>query len=319
VKKYIFALIGALGLAFVPLNANAVAQKTDANGNCYIQVNSGEYATINYNTNGCYVVNNGNLTIANGAKIVKKISGDNHGVIDNYGTLTISGGYLEAYYGYGIFHNAGKLTISDGTINAPLHQVIWAKAGTNTRITGGSFRSAIGGEEAIYTKGTLAICSGNFNASNRSNLGKVAETAGCPTSKPTQAKVASASSETITITIESSTKKTNTAKATTSKPVVKTTVNNAPKRSTVKPVTKPAAKQEVEKSIKADDEKNETSAKTNDEPKKASTKAETQTETKTETLPEAGKSNNAFAIAIAATITVLGSASAGILISRIRR
>ena len=185
VKKLLFALTGAIGIALLPLNAHATSTATDARGNCYIEVAAGESATINYDTNGCYIVNNGNLTIASGANIVKKSRGDNFAAVNNNGTLNISGGHIEAYYGFGVFHNAGKLTVTGGTINVPLHQVIWAKAGTSTNITGGTFKSAIGGEEAIYTLGTLSICGGSFNAKTRSNLGKTVETAACPKPEPT--------------------------------------------------------------------------------------------------------------------------------------
>ena len=49
-KKYIFALLGALAMAFVPQSVNA----TDS---CDITIASGETKTINYNVN---VANNSN-------------------------------------------------------------------------------------------------------------------------------------------------------------------------------------------------------------------------------------------------------------------
>ena len=163
-KKVIFALFGAIAMTLIPMNVNATTQEVDENGNCYINVAAGESATIDYDTRNCYVTNYGNLTINNGASIVKLSRYDEYGAINNYGNITMNGGYVEAHSGYGIQHKAGSVVVNGGTIYAPLHQVIWAKANTTTRINGGYFRSAIGGEEAIFTNGTLTICGGTFTS-----------------------------------------------------------------------------------------------------------------------------------------------------------
>ncbi len=173
-KKLFFATIIAVFMTLVPQNVNA-ANATE----CVITVNSGETKTINYDTEGCRVENRGTLNIVNGAKIAKYTQ-NSYASIDNYGVLNISGGYIYADYGYTIFNKAGSVNVSGGTIHSILHQAIWASTGTNTKITGGTLKGAIGGEEVIYTKGNLSICGGTFNSSRRSNLGYDAEVANCP-------------------------------------------------------------------------------------------------------------------------------------------
>ena len=217
-NKIIFALFGAVAMTLIPTNVNAIAQETDPNGNCFIKIASGETATVNYDTMNCYIENNGTLTINGGANIVKLSRFDSYGAINNNGTLTINGGNIEARGGYAIKHNAGTLTINGGSVSAPLHQVIWGKPNTKIYINGGNFKSAIGGEQAIFTKGTLRICGGTFNATDKYNDAAIIEK--CPTE--TEAKPAAATPTTTT-------------------PVATTTEPERPATSTRKKATTPAA------------------------------------------------------------------------------
>lgn len=286
VKKYIFALLGALAMTFVPQSVNA----TDG---CNITVASGETKTINYNVND-----------------VNNYSDDCH--ITNHGTLNIAGGSIYAKYGYAINNRGGIVNITDGSITSALHQAIWSYGGTVT-VKGGTLESANGYEENIYfaANGNLNLC-GNYSYDGAANVTNV-----CPKPAQAPAKTPSAStqsaSETITITVTSSEKKTETPK---------TTVQNTAKTQSV------AKSQPVTNTTPKVEEKAEAKAETKTEPKtetKTETKAEEKpatTEVKTE-LPSAGKdekaeSDNTIAIVIAATIAVLGSASAAILINRLR-
>ncbi len=281
VKKYIFALLGALAMTFIPQSVNA----TDS---CNITVASGETKTISYNVNA---TNNSN---------------DCH--IANYGTLNIAGGSIYADYGYAINNRGGIVNITGGSITSALHQAIWSNGGTVT-VKGGTLKSAGGYEENIYfaANGNLNLC-GNYSYDGAANVTNV-----CPKPAQAPAKTPSAStqstSETITITITSSEKKTETPK---------TTVQNTAKTQSVaksQPVTSTAPKIEEKTEVKAETE-TETKTETKAEEKSATTEAKTE-------LPSAGKdekaeSNNTIAIVIAATIAVLGSASAAILINRLR-
>ena len=274
-KKYIFALLGTLAMAFIPTNVNAASS-------CDITVASGETKTIDYY-----------ISSASDRK-------DCH--ITNFGTLNITAGTsIYADTGYAINNRSGIVNMTGGIVSSALHQAIWSNGGTVT-IKGGTLESANGHEENIYfaSAGSLNLC-GNYSYDGAANVTNV-----CP--KPAPAKTQSAAStsnkETVTITIATSEKKTETPK---------TTVQSTSKTQSV------AKSQPVTNATPKIEEKTE--AKTEEKPAATETdsaKAEAKTE-----LPSAGKdekaeSNNTIAIIIAATIAVLGSASAAMLINRLR-
>ena len=236
-KKYIFALLGALAMAFVPQSANA----TDS---CDITIASGETKTISHNVN---VANNSN---------------DCH--ITNYGTLNIAGGSIYADYGYAVNNRGGIVNITGGTVTSALHQAIWSNGGTVT-VKSSTLKSAGGHEENIYfaANGDLNLC-GNYSYDGAANVTNV-----CPKPAQAPAKTPSAStqstSETITITITSSEKKTETPK---------TTVQNTAKTQSVtksQPVTNTTPKMEEKTEVKA-----ETKTETKTEEKPATTEAKTE-------------------------------------------
>ena len=275
-KKYIFALLGTLAMAFIPTNVNAASS-------CDITVASGETKTIDYY-----------ISSASDRK-------DCH--ITNFGTLNITAGTsIYADTGYVINNRSGIVNMTGGIVSSALHQAIWSNGGTVT-IKGGTLESANGHEENIYfaSAGSLNLC-GNYSYDGTANVTNV-----CP--KPAPAKTQSAAStsnkETVTITIATSEKKTETPK---------TTVQSTSKTQSVaksQPVTNTAPKAEEKTEVKA-----ETKTETKAEEKPATTEVKTE-------LPSAGKdekaeNNNTIAIVIAATIAVLGSTSAAMLINRLR-
>lgn len=294
-KKVVFALIGALAMASIPLNVNAADE-------CVIQINSGETKTINYNTGGCRVENRGTLNVVNGANI-SKYTQNAYAAIDNYGVLNISGGSIYADYGYTIMNHAGSVNVSGGSIHSILHQAIWGKAGTNIRVTGGTLKGAIGGEEVIYTNGNISICGGSFNGP-RSNRGESIESASCP--KPVEPAVsqqtAPKNEEVITISVTTSEKKTQTANKTTAASPKSTATQVIAAKSDEKPSeTKTETPKQEEKIEAKKDEKAE-----------QETAAETETEAKAE-------DNNFFVFVLAAIIAVFGTATAAIVVNRIHR
>ena len=290
-KKLVFALIGALAMASIPLNVNAADE-------CVIRVNSGETKTINYNANGCRVENYGTLNVVNGANI-SKYTQNSYAAIDNYGTLNVSGGTIYADYGYTIMNHAGNVNISGGTIHSILHQAVWSKAGTNTKVTGGTLKGAIGGEEVVYSNGNLTICGGNFNGP-RSNRGTAAETANCP--KPAEPAKTNTEPEKHTITVTVSVKKNETTNAAATKAVATTT-------------------KATNKTVATQTQATTTTQKAEDKPaeKKEATPKKTETEkTEKDNDDKQTEDNNLFVFAIAAIITVFGTATAAIVTSRIR-
>ena len=283
-KRFIFATIFAFFITFIPTSVNAT---TD----CVIRVESGETKTINYNTAGCRVENHGTLNIATGANI-SKYTQDSYAAIDNYNLLNISDGYIYADYGYAIFNKVGgTINVSGGTIHSILHQAIWANAGTTTNITGGTLKGVIGGEEVIYSKGILKICSGNFSNSKRSNQGNEAETKSCPkTEPPTEVN-----KPTQTTPVQTTTP----AKAQTASIKTQTTQTVVVAETTVQPATE---------TIK-EEQKDSTPTIVEEEPEEETT------------LPEAGTTQHndemlAFVIALAAA--VVGGTAASYAITRIR-
>ena len=232
-KKLFFALFGAIAMASIPLNVNA----TDS---CAISVNSGETKTINYATN-CRIENHGILNIASGANI-NKYTRDTYAAIENYGTLTVSGGSIYADYGYAIRNRGGYINMYGGTVNSALHQSIWVTAGT-VKITGGTLKSAGGYEENVYTTGKLQVCGQKYSYNSAA---KVEDLCAKPTTKPAANTSTNSSSEKITITVKTSEAKSNTATATAapatvaSKPATTTNTQTQTQTQTTAPVSAPA-------------------------------------------------------------------------------
>lgn len=290
-KKNIFALLGAVAIASIPLNASA----TD---NCAIVVNSGETQTINYATS-CRVENHGTLNITSGANITKYAQ-DSYSAIDNYGTLNISGGLIYADQGYAVRNHGGYINMYGGTVNSALHQAIWVTSGS-VKVTGGSLKSAGGYEENIYTTGNLTVCGTNYSHNPEAQVNDICKKAATKPA-PTQPS-SSQNSETITITVISRDKNEGASSTpTTTKPAQSTAKSETSAQNT------PATIEEKQEA------KTETATK-----KSAEEKAENESETN---LPTAGSEkqndDNIFAIIIAATIAVLGTASTAILVNRLR-
>lgn len=291
-KKYIFALLGAVAVASIPLNASA----TD---NCAIVVNSGETQIINYATS-CRVENHGTLNITSGANITKYTQ-NGYSAIDNYGTLNISGGLIYANQGYAVRNHGGYINMYGGTVNSALHQAIWVTSG-NVKVTGGSLKSAGGYEENIYTTGNLTVCGTNYSHNPEAQVNDICKKA---VAKPAPAQPSSSqNSETVTITIISRSKNEGTSSTpTATKPAQSTTKSETSVQNNA-----PAAIEEKQEA------KTETATK-----QSAEEKAKNESETD---LPTAGSEkqndDNFFAIIIAATIAVLGTASTTILVNRLR-
>ncbi len=279
-KKLIFALFGALAMASIPLNVNA----TDS---CAISINSGETKTINYATN-CRIENHGVLNITSGANI-NKYTRDTYAAIENYGTLTVSGGSIYADYGYAIRNRGGAINVTGGTINSALHQAIWASAGS-VKITGGTLKSAGGYEENVYTTGKLQIC-GNYSHNPAAKVEDLCPKP-APTPAPAEPATAPATAEPAKATATKATVKTSTA--TTTAYIPKKTDTTAPTSATTPAPSKTETKAEDKAEIKANDEK---------QPAQKS---------------EEGDKNNTFLIIIAATLAVLSSATATIVVNRFR-
>lgn len=296
-KKYIFALICALCLITLPQNVNATTQTGPAD-NCVITVASNEKYTINEKTD-CRIENNGTLTVQSGTYI-KKMAHDDNGVINNHGTVNIYGGYLEAYYGMTIV-NWGTVNVYGGTLYAPLHQAVWGKPGSSTNIYGGDLITALGNEQAIYTRGSLTICGGKFNTTVRSNLSEAVVTEKCQKSEPAQPTTPTTNTQPATSQSTSqstATTKKQTAQANT---IATTETKTEPKE---EPVTQ-----------------SETIAISTPSTKTETKNDEVQTETDAENLPEAGASeaeNRVIPILIATAIAVIGGASAAILLTKLR-
>ena len=285
-KKYIFALLGALAMTLIPQNVNA------ANG-CEITVASGETKTINYY-----------LSSVNDRK-------DCH--ITNFGTLNIkSGASIYADTDYAINNRGGTVNITGGSISSAIHQAIWSKGGT-INISGASLSSAGGFEENIVfvADGALNLC-GNYSykTDNGANLA-VKNT--CQASAKTQATVREENKETITITVttreKASAQNTNTQSAA-AKSTPKT---STPSSSTAQP--EPTTTESEETTPEETPTKTEANEETKNAPETKAAAAASE-----EMLPEAGesKNNNTIAIIIAATIATLGTASTVVLINRLR-
>jgi hypothetical protein len=291
VKKLIFALFGAVAMASIPLNVNAA-------DSCAISVNSGETRTINYATN-CRIENHGVLNITSGANI-NKYTRDAYAAIENYGTLTVSGGSIYADYGYAIRNRGGYINMYGGTVNSALHQSIWVTAGT-VKITGGTLKSAGGYEENIYTTGKLQVCGQKYSYNSAA---KVEDLCAKPITKPAANTSTNSSSEKITITVKTSEAKSNTATATAapatvaSKPATTTNTQTQTQTQTTAPVSAPATT-------------------TNDVLVKQEPVKEQSTETKKKE-ENAEDNSDTFIIAIAATLAVLSSATATIVVNRFR-
>ena len=290
-KKVFFALLGALAMTLIPQSVNATDE-------CLITINRGETKTINYATN-CRIDNYGSLNVTSGANIAKYTQ-DAFAAIENYGTLTISGGSVYADYGYAIRNRGGYINMYGGTVNSALHEAIWVSAGT-TKVTGGTLKSAGGYEKNIYTLGKLITCGNAYTY----NSGAVIDNSSCPQSKPSSNTASEKKTETITITVKSSSQKSATNSTTTTK-----SVNSAPaeNKTEQKAEEQPVAETPAETEKQPDNKTQELVNESTNEP----------------TLPTAGtdapaeEKNNTFAVIVAATVAVIGSASAAILINRIR-
>ena len=268
-------------IIFALLSAAAMASipmNVNATNACEINIASGEEMTINYDLNAAYNTNNCHVV--------------------NNGTLYIkSGANIEAYDGYAV-RNYGNTIMTGGNVKSDIHQAIWVTSGSLT-VSGGTLSSAGGYEENIYStsNGKLDIC-GNY-----SYAGQASEIKKCGASTTSSAPTVTKASETITITITTSEKKPETTT-----PVVSTP---APARvATPAPVTTPvvAAPTPVEEKVA--------------EPEvKVETKTE-ETANEDESLPTAGviltEENNAFQIALAASLILLGTASVAIVAGRLR-
>ena len=293
-KKVIFALFSVLGMTFIPANVNAMTT-TGEGEDCVITIDSGESATINYDTNGCFVINNGNLTIANGANI-RKMSQDKYSAVNNNGTLRITGGSIYAHYGYAVKSNAGSVTATGGTINSAIHESIWAGGGS-VRIDGNPTLLSAGGRiKNIYAKNKLTLCNDKYTY----NDSITADKDGCPSTAPAQAPAA----------------ETKPAAQTQSQP---STTNN-------KTQTVASSKQaETQATTETKEEEKEEIIASTSTPKNTEKTDNSFTPSENESLPSAGANENEnndskiIAIVLASTAAVFGSALAGILISRIRR
>ena len=293
-KKVFFALFSVLGMTLIPANVNAITT-TGEGENCAITIESGESATINYDTNGCYIINNGNLTITNGANI-RKMSQDRYAAVNNNGTLRITGGNIYAHYGYAVKSNAGSVTVTGGTINSAIHEAIWAGGGS-VRVDGNpTLLSAGGYEKNIYAKGKLTVCNDKYSY----NASTTADKDGCPSAAPAPAPAA------------------ETKPAEQAQSQANTTSNKAQ--------TAVVSNKQVETQATTEtkEEEKEVIASTST-PKNAEKTDNSFTPSENESLPSAGanegenNTNKTIAIVLAATAAVFGSALAGILISRIRR
>jgi len=284
VKKVIFALLGAVAMAFIPLNVSA------ADRSCEITV-SGGTKTINYDLNDAYGSNDCHVHVERGATLI----------VENGGKI-----YADSDYA---IQNKGGIVIVRGSLTSvrfALHPAIWSNGGT-VQVFGGTLSSAGGHEENItFTQsGTLTNC-GSYSYDTINGAQVNIDNSSCPASKPAPAPTpaaepkpaepAKSSSEKITITIISREK---TEQKTTSAPAPQTTqktetVTNTPVE------TKEEAKTET--------------------PAKAETEEKVETAAKEEKLPEAGQadSDNSIAIIIAATIAVLGAASTAVFVNRLR-
>jgi len=288
VKKVIFALLGAVAMAFIPLNVSA------ADRSCEITVSSGS-KTINYDLNDAYGSNNCHVHVERGATLI----------VEN-------GGKIYADSDYAIKNKGGIVIVRDSltSVRSALHPAIWSNGGT-VQVYGGTLSSAGGHEENItFTQsGTLTNC-GNYSYDTINGAQVNVDNSTCPASKPAPAPTPAAepkpaeptksSSEKITITIISREK---TEQKTTSAPAPQVTQKTETVAET--PVeTKEEAKEEI---------KTET-------PSKAEAEEKAETAAKEEKLPEAGQadSDNSIAIIIAATIAALGTASTAVFVNRLR-
>ncbi len=198
-KKLLLTLGIASGLALMPTGVQAINQTDNGDGSCNIVVSAGETATINYSTN-CNVINNGNLTIAEGAHIENAVAGksnivnngtltinsgiikktshrDSTAPITNYGTITMNAGYIEG--DYGIMHNGGKITINNGSIRSWLYPSIWAKNSSPVYIYNGTFKFPIDWV-AVWSKGKVNICGGTFTGGDKISEHATLDTSTCP-------------------------------------------------------------------------------------------------------------------------------------------
>ena len=281
-KKVIFALLGAVALAFIPLNVSA------ADRSCEITVSGGN-RTINYDLNAAYGSNDCHVYVERGATLI----------VEN-------GGKIYANSDYAIWNKGGIVIVRGGltSVRSALHPAIWSNGGT-VQVYSGSLSSAGGYEENItFTQsGTLTNC-GSYSYDTINGAQVNIDNSSCPASKPAPAPAAEpkpaepvkSSSEKVTVTIISREK---TEQKTTSAPAPQTTQ----KTETVAE-TPAETKEEI---------KTET-------PAKAETEGKVETAAKEEKLPEAGEGseNNELAIIIAATIAVLGSATTAVFVNRLR-
>lgn len=296
-KKCIFALLCVAFIASIPSNASATTTPQ-----CEINVANNTTKTISNNLNAATGSNNC------------------HVVVEEKGTLIVTGA-ISAYNDYAINNRGGTVVINGGSVKSEVHNAIWSKGGIVTVKSDATLSSANGYEENITfaDDGTLNIC-GNYSYSTINNANVTVNNlcpapAKAPAKTPTKAQTTTPSSEskeTITITITTR-KKTNTHNTNTQNTATKST----PKSSASAPSTRQtqSTPTNTEKSSEA-----AIPAETKIEKKvEAKTKTKTQKTADEETLPEAGNNNNnTFAIIIAATIAVLGSATTAILINRLR-
>lgn len=292
-KKCIFALLCVAFMASVPSNASATTTPQ-----CEINVANNTTKTISNNLNAATGSNNC------------------HVVVEEKGTLIVTGA-ISAYNDYAINNRGGTVVINGGSVKSEVHNAIWSKGGIVTVKSDATLSSANGYEENITfaDDGTLNIC-GNYSYSTINNANVTVNNL-CPApaktpTKPQTTTPSSESKETITITITTR-EKTNTHNTNTQN----TATKSAPKSSVSAPSTR-----QTQSTPTSTEKSSElvTPAET-----KIEKKVETKTKTKAqkaadeETLPVAGNDNdNTFAIIIAATIAVLGSATTAILINRLR-
>ena len=299
-KKVFFALLGATAMTLIPTSVNAATQTNYDNGECIIVVNTNETANIG-STNCRIKVEQGGVLNINGAVIQKMTTFDgtdgnrmnDAAVLNLGGTVNMNSGKIYANYGYGIVnHNNGTVNVRGGIIHSVLHQAIHADNGT-INISGGEVKGAIGGESAIQTYGTLNHTGGTIN-------GKPAAQAVKASTSATNAN------EEITITVTTSEKPAATQANTTTP--AKNTAKSTPVANTETTETKdePIVEEKADEAMKV-------AAKV--EPKAETEAEEEQTEEQTE-----AKANdiNPVAVTIAAIATVLGGASAAIMINRLR-
>lgn len=316
-KKLIFALFGATAMALIPTGVNATTQKDYGNGECAIVVNAGE--TANIGSTNCRILNYGTLNI-NGATIQKLTTFDgvaddgigrfyDAAILNRGGIVNMNGGTVYANYGYGIVNrDGGTVNVKGGTIHSILHQAIHSNSG-NVNVYGGTLKGAIGGEQVIYTNGNVTICGGSFNGP-KSNRGTAAETANCP-KQVEPVKAASSDAETFTITVTASIKDDKKAETTASPKTTAKATTTTKKVATTQTATSTTPKAAEEKTV---ENKTETPKKTE---QKEDKKADTENAEKTEG-EENTEDNNMLVFAIAAIITVLGTATAAVVTSRIR-